>query len=162
MLHRVALVRTDVLEERIASIISVTRIGKLGTLAVANNRSTLRRNLTRWFLSPWLWRRYIPPKRRFSQEPHIVTSKRTEFFSHCRENLKSYKEEFAYNGIPVTSTGSLMLWSWVNDKKEQTPWPLVRKRTIPTERPPLVGILKDQTWMRLFPIVFPFNTRPTD
>jgi hypothetical protein len=23
--------------------------------------------------------------------------------------------------------------------KNQTPWPLVRKRTIPTERPPLVG-----------------------
>jgi hypothetical protein len=26
-----------------------------------------------------------------------------------------------------------------NTKNEQTHWPLVRKRTIPTERPPLVG-----------------------
>jgi hypothetical protein len=26
---------------------------------------------------------------------------------------------------------------WTN-KKKQTPWPLVRERTIPTERPPLV------------------------
>jgi hypothetical protein len=26
-------------------------------------------------------------------------------------------------------------------KRKQTPWPLVRKRTIPTERPPLVGEL---------------------
>jgi hypothetical protein len=33
MLRRVALVRTDVSEELSASIISVTRIGELGTLA---------------------------------------------------------------------------------------------------------------------------------
>jgi hypothetical protein len=45
MLRRVALVRTDVSEERITSIIRVTRIGELGTtLAVTSNRSTLRRN----------------------------------------------------------------------------------------------------------------------
>jgi demethoxyubiquinone hydroxylase (CLK1/Coq7/Cat5 family) len=31
MLRRVALVRTDVSEERVASIIRVTRIGELGT-----------------------------------------------------------------------------------------------------------------------------------
>jgi hypothetical protein len=46
MLGIVALVRTDVSEERIASIIMVTRIGELGTLAVSSNRSTLRRNRT--------------------------------------------------------------------------------------------------------------------
>jgi hypothetical protein len=40
MLRRVALVRTDVLEEHSASIIRVTRIGELGTmLAVSSNRS---------------------------------------------------------------------------------------------------------------------------
>jgi hypothetical protein len=45
MLRRVALVRTDVSEERIASVINVTRIGELGTtLAVTSNRRTLRRN----------------------------------------------------------------------------------------------------------------------
>jgi hypothetical protein len=45
MLHRVAVVRTDIAEERITSIIRVTRIGELGTtLAVTNNRNTLRRN----------------------------------------------------------------------------------------------------------------------
>jgi hypothetical protein len=39
MLRRVALVRTDVLEELIASIRRVTRIGELGTtLAVTTNR----------------------------------------------------------------------------------------------------------------------------
>jgi hypothetical protein len=39
MLRRVALVRTDVLEERSASFIRVTRIGELRTtLAVTSNR----------------------------------------------------------------------------------------------------------------------------
>jgi hypothetical protein len=41
----VGLVRTDVSDERIASIIRVTRNSELGTmLAVTGNRSTLRRN----------------------------------------------------------------------------------------------------------------------
>jgi hypothetical protein len=45
MLRRVALVRTDLSEEPSAFIIRVTRIGELGTtLAVNNNRRTLRRN----------------------------------------------------------------------------------------------------------------------
>jgi hypothetical protein len=44
MLSRMALVRTDVLEELSASIIRVTRVGKLGTLAVTSNRRMLRRN----------------------------------------------------------------------------------------------------------------------
>jgi hypothetical protein len=44
MLRRVALVRTDVSEELISSIIRVTIIGELGTLAVTSNRRTLRRN----------------------------------------------------------------------------------------------------------------------
>jgi hypothetical protein len=42
MLHRVHHVRTDVLEERNASFIRVTRISELGTtLAVTSNRRTL-------------------------------------------------------------------------------------------------------------------------
>jgi hypothetical protein len=40
MLHRAALLRTDVSEERSASIIRVTIIGELGTLAVTSNRRT--------------------------------------------------------------------------------------------------------------------------
>jgi hypothetical protein len=45
MLRRVALVRTDVSEELIASFIMVTRIGELGTtLVVTRNRRRLRRN----------------------------------------------------------------------------------------------------------------------
>jgi hypothetical protein len=44
-LRRVALVITDVSEERSASIIRVTRIGELGTFAVTSNRRALRRNI---------------------------------------------------------------------------------------------------------------------
>jgi hypothetical protein len=44
MLHSVALVKTDDSEELSASIIRMTRISELGTLAVTNNRRILRRN----------------------------------------------------------------------------------------------------------------------
>jgi hypothetical protein len=44
MLGSVSLVRTDVSEESITSIIRVKKIGELGTLTVTNNRNTLRRN----------------------------------------------------------------------------------------------------------------------
>jgi hypothetical protein len=44
MVRRVAIGRTDVSEERIASIIRITQIRELGTtLAATSNRSTLRR-----------------------------------------------------------------------------------------------------------------------
>jgi hypothetical protein len=36
MLHHVALVKTGVSEERIASVIRVRRIGELGTLAISS------------------------------------------------------------------------------------------------------------------------------
>jgi hypothetical protein len=53
MLGRVALVRTDVSEERSASFIRVTRIGELGpTLAVTSNRSIVRRLLVRARFGP--------------------------------------------------------------------------------------------------------------
>jgi hypothetical protein len=42
MLRRMAIVGTDVSEELSASIISVTRIGELGTLAVTSNRRRVR------------------------------------------------------------------------------------------------------------------------
>jgi hypothetical protein len=61
MLRRVALVRTDVLEERRASVINVARISMLGTLTLTSNQRT---------------RRNIP-------EDAILRS-------HRHENLKSY------------------------------------------------------------------------
>jgi hypothetical protein len=66
MLGRVALLRTDVSEELSSSSISVTRIGELGTtLAETSNRRTLGQ---------------VPPKRRFFQDPHSVTSQKTPLF----------------------------------------------------------------------------------
>jgi hypothetical protein len=52
MLRSVTLVRADVSEERVASIIRVTRISELGTtLAVTSNQRTQRRNNTvLWYL----------------------------------------------------------------------------------------------------------------
>jgi hypothetical protein len=46
ILPRVVLLRTDVSEECIATIIRVTRIGELRTLAITSNRRTLRRNIS--------------------------------------------------------------------------------------------------------------------
>jgi hypothetical protein len=111
MLRRVALIRTDVSEKHIFSIIRLTRIGELGTtLAVTSNWSKLRRTtgyfLARWLLPPW-WRGYVPPKRRFLHEPQGVTSQKTSFYSHSRENLKSYialtgwSLQQRYNVFPV-------------------------------------------------------------
>jgi hypothetical protein len=81
MLRFVAFVRTDVSEERIASIIRMTIIGELGTtLAVTSNRSTLQRNTTR----------YVPPTRRLLQEPHSVTYKKTAFFLVTTVKTLSY------------------------------------------------------------------------
>jgi hypothetical protein len=52
MLWRVALVRTDVSEERSASFVRVTKIGEVGTtLALTSNRRTLQRN-TKWRMVP--------------------------------------------------------------------------------------------------------------
>jgi hypothetical protein len=68
-LRSVVLARIGVSEEHIASI-TMTRIGELETtLAVTSN---------------------VPSKLRFVQEPHGVTAQKTAFFSHRRDNLKSY------------------------------------------------------------------------
>jgi hypothetical protein len=75
MLHRVAIVRTDVSEKRITFIIRVTGIGELGaTLSVTSNIFSQPIIVTR------IMGGHIPPKRLFLQEPHGVTSQKTTFF----------------------------------------------------------------------------------
>jgi hypothetical protein len=69
MSRRVALLRIDVSEKVIPSIISVSILSEVGTPLEA-----------RRFLSPWWWGRYLHPKRRFLEESHIVLSQKTAFF----------------------------------------------------------------------------------
>jgi hypothetical protein len=97
---RVVLERTDVSEERVASIIKVKRISERGTtLPVTSNCSTS-------VLTRATWRQIA--------EDGILHS------------ASSF-----YNSLRVL----------IN---QQTLWPLVSKRTIPTDRPPLVGEIKFQ------------------
>jgi hypothetical protein len=79
MLRRVALVRTDVSKETIASIVRVTRIGDLGTTlpvtSIRNTRAVVPS-------SPGLVTLIIEtviPKRPFLQQPYGVTSQKTAF-----------------------------------------------------------------------------------
>jgi hypothetical protein len=70
MLRRVALVRTDVSEERSASIIRMIRIGDLGTFAVISTGARYKEILV-------LLRSVLQTS--FLQEPHCVTSQKTLF-----------------------------------------------------------------------------------
>jgi hypothetical protein len=97
MLHRAALVRTDVSEELSASFIRVTRIGELGTtLALTSNRRTLRKNTK------------VLPKPQFLQEPHGVTSQKTPFFNfeYVYRSYQGWKNAKGVGAIPVTVCGS--------------------------------------------------------
>jgi hypothetical protein len=78
MLHRVALVRTDVSEDLSASFIRVTRICDL---------HSVRRLLVTASVVPsspilvtLMQEALVPPKRLFLQEPHGVTSQKAPFF----------------------------------------------------------------------------------
>jgi hypothetical protein len=68
----VALVRTDISDERSASIIRVTRINELGTMLTVISK-------LKHSCYPDDGRCHVSPKRRFLQEPHGVTSQEMVF-----------------------------------------------------------------------------------
>jgi hypothetical protein len=81
----VALVKTDVSEELSASIIRMTRIGELGTLAVflrSVRRLLVSANVRSSPIFVILMIEALSsPKLRFLQEPHGVTFQKTPFFN---------------------------------------------------------------------------------
>jgi hypothetical protein len=94
MLHQVALVRTDVAEERIASIIRVTKIGELGTTLAVTSKLILLR-AANFPSSPIL--ATLVMEAILSSETSVLTKATRRsireddiLHSHCRENLKSY------------------------------------------------------------------------
>jgi hypothetical protein len=77
----------------------------------------------------------VTEERPFFREPHGVTSQKTAFFNFIFTVVKNIPEESDAN---PTHDSELIDTRYTCLMCTQTPWPLVRERTIPTERPPLV------------------------
>jgi hypothetical protein len=131
MLYRVHLVRTDVSEERSASIIRVARIGELGTtLAVTSARCTLLVTAN-VFPTSLILVTLILKALRSSEKLVLTRSTRYNIpehaglHSHRRENLKSYivQKDILYCSFPRRSSGQSF---WL-----QTQRPLVRFPALP-------------------------------
>jgi hypothetical protein len=97
MLHRVALVRTDVSEELSASIIRGTRIDELGTLAVTSNRRSVCQLLDTSDIPSSSILVPLMMEALSSSETSVLTRATQHnipedaiLHSHCRENFKSY------------------------------------------------------------------------
>jgi 1,4-dihydroxy-2-naphthoate octaprenyltransferase len=95
MLRRVSLLRTDISEERTASINRVTRIGELGTTIALTSYQKLYYDIVACSVLRLLvganvvptsstlvtlMMEIVPLKRRLLQEPHGVTFHKTAFF----------------------------------------------------------------------------------
>jgi hypothetical protein len=85
MLRRLALVRTDVLEELSASIIRMTRIGELIWYFLAALQLLVTANVVLNSLIgvTLMMEALVPPTCRSLQGPHGVTSQKTVFFIPC-------------------------------------------------------------------------------
>jgi hypothetical protein len=72
ILRRVALVRTNVSEELSASIIRVTGIGELGTLAVTSNRHAVTANVPSSPIPPTLMKEALSSSETSVYKSHTV------------------------------------------------------------------------------------------
>jgi hypothetical protein len=66
-----------------------------------------------WIFLPWRWRRYFPPKHRFTQDLHGATSQKTAFFivtAVNTSNLTQNKIKFALYGILIFISTSRKCW----------------------------------------------------
>jgi hypothetical protein len=129
---------------RIPSIISVTRIGELGTtLAVTSKRSRLRRNSMRQEL---MWPSGIlSDKLRVAKRvnelhtfcvPHHCISTTASTLSRLYRELTGILPDPHISVKPRSIIPEYITFKTTKTKK--TPWLLVRERTISTDRPPLV------------------------
>jgi hypothetical protein len=123
MLSRVALVRTDVSEELRVFLRNVRRL--LVTASVVPS-SPILVNLMKETLRSSKTSDLTRTTRRNIPEDAIL-------HSYGRENLKSCTTVISYRRLPQRGWLLSYARSSVVTKQKQTPWPLVRERTIPTD-----------------------------
>jgi hypothetical protein len=126
-------VRTNVLEERIASIIRVIRIDELGTtLAVTSNQRMLQRNTAQlWLLVTANFPNLLilvtlmmeairSSEHRFLQEPHGITSQKTVFFKSIWFAKQKFKTYCGILRLPLWSGGQS---SWLLTQRSRVRFP---------------------------------------
>jgi hypothetical protein len=165
LLRRVAFVRTDVSEELSTSFIRVTIMGELGTmLAVTSNRrewflmslifpaaldsvdcSVSNRNEYHKHEQKFSWRiergrclkllTSVPSVNRFLDNAWSLL----EPYRYPRRFLNFiFRRKNRVTLLSLQPQNLEALFKQTNKQTKQTPWPLVRERTIPTDWPPLV------------------------